>query len=141
MAEAIDTRSRAGPHPLHLVLVVSSLPLFLGALVSDWAYSSTFHVQWTNFASWLIAGGTLFAGCALLWAALRLFRRSNRRGRSGWVHLLLVAATFVFALLNAVIHAKDGWAAMPEGFILSGVVLLLSAAAVWTAFTLSPEGR
>ena len=43
-------------HPVHAVLASSALPLFLGALLSDWAYSSSYEIQWTNFASWLIAG-------------------------------------------------------------------------------------
>ena len=46
-------------HPLHAILLAFPLPLFLGALLSDLAYSSTYEVQWTNFASWLIAGAML----------------------------------------------------------------------------------
>ena len=44
-------------HPLHAILLAFPLPLFLGALLSDAAYRASFHVQWHNFASWLIAGG------------------------------------------------------------------------------------
>ena len=55
-------------HPLHAILLAFPLPLFLGALLSDIAYDATYQVQWTNFASWLIAGALLVGGLALLWA-------------------------------------------------------------------------
>ena len=135
MAATTDTRAVAGPHPVQAVLLASMLPLFLGALLSDWAYSSTYTIQWTNFASWLIAGGLVFAGLALLWAVIGLFRTDVRRDRGTWLHFGLVLATFVVGFINALVHAKDAWAAMPEGFILSGVVLILALAAVWTAFS------
>ena len=43
-------------HSIHGVLLASTIPMFLGGLLSDYAYSSSYHVQWTNFASWFIAG-------------------------------------------------------------------------------------
>lgn len=106
-------------------------PLFLGALLSDWAYSATNTIQWTNFASWLIAGGLVFSGFALLWALIGALRRD----RTSWLHFALVLATFIAAFINALIHAKDAWAAMPAGFMLSGVVLMLALAAIWTGFS------
>ena len=50
------------------------MPLFLGALLSDIAYSKTYQIQWNNFSSWLIAGGKLFCGLALLFALVNLIR-------------------------------------------------------------------
>jgi uncharacterized membrane protein len=114
---------------MHAVLAFSALPLFLGAMLSDWAYASSYEVQWTNFASWLIAGGLVFAGVALLWAAVDVLGSSATRHRGGAIYLLLLLASFVLGLVNALVHAKDGWAAMPVGMVLSVVVLLLAAAA------------
>ena len=111
---------------MHAVIAASALPLFLGALLSDWAYSSSFQIQWINFASWLIAGALLLAGLALVWAALDVLRR---RPRGGMVYLTVLLATFVLGFINALVHAKDGWATMPTGLMLSAVVLVLSAAA------------
>ena len=71
-------------HPLHAILLAFPLPLFLGALLSDLAYRSSFHVQWANFSSWLIAGGLLVGAFAVLWALVNLFRRRNGRARGGW---------------------------------------------------------
>ena len=50
------------------MLLAFPLPLFIGALLSDWAYSATYQIQWINFASWLIAGALVFTGLALLWS-------------------------------------------------------------------------
>lgn len=114
---------------MHAVLAFSALPLFLGAMLSDWAYARSYEVQWTNFASWLIAGGLVFAGVALLWGAVDVLRSSATRRRGGAIYLLLLLASVVLGLVNALVHAKDGWAAMPVGMVLSVLVLLLAAAA------------
>lgn len=115
-------------HPVYAVLLAGALPLFLGAVLADWAYSSTYEVQWTNFASWLIAGGLVFAGLALVWAIVVALRGA------GWFAAALLAATFALGFVNALVHAKDAWAAMPAGLVLSLIVLALALAAVWAAF-------
>lgn len=114
---------------MHAIFASSSLPLFLGALLSDWAYASSYEIQWLNFAAWLSAGGLLIAGLALLWAAQDVLRSSVSRHRRGLMYLSLLLATFVVGFINALVHGKDGWAAMPTGLILSAVVVVLAAAA------------
>ena len=114
---------------MHAVIAFSSVPLFLGALFSDWAYASSYQVQWVNFAAWLIAGGLLIAGPALLWGAVDVLRSSATRHRRNLTYLTLLLATFIIGFINALVHAKDGWAAMPTGLILSAVVVVLAAAA------------
>lgn len=121
-------------HPVHAVLLAGALPLFLGTLLSDWAYGATYEVQWTNFASWLNAGALLFSGFALLWSFIDLLR-ADRRGRRNFLAFLLLLATFVLGFINALVHAKDAWAVMPEGLILSVVVALVAVAAIWAAFS------
>ena len=121
-------------HPVHAVLLASGLPLFLGALLSDWAYSNSFQVQWINFASWLIAGALIFAGFALLWAVIDAARADAPRGPGKWISVGLLAATFLLGFVNALVHAKDGWATMPLGLILSVIVFLLALAAIWAGF-------
>ena len=114
---------------MHSIVATSALPLFLGALLSDWAYARSYEVQWTNFASWLVAGGLVLAGLALLWAAIDVLRSRATRHRHGLVYLALLLATCVLGFVNALVHARDGWAAMPAGLIRSVVVLLLAAGA------------
>lgn len=127
-------------HPIHAVLLASSLPLFFGALLSDWAYSSTWEIQWSNFASWLIAGALVFVGFALLWAVIDFFRSDVRRDRLGALYLLVLLTTFVLGFINALVHAKDAAATMPAGLVLSVLVFLLTLVAVWLGFSTLRSG-
>lgn len=113
---------------MHAVIATTALPLFLGALLSDWAYSSSYQVQWLNFSSWLIAGGLVVAGLALPWAAASVLAGRAPGHRRGTAYLLMLLTTFVIGFLNALVHARDGWATMPTGLVLSAVVLVLAAA-------------
>lgn len=114
---------------MHAILAFSTVPLFLGATLSDWAYFSSREIQWVNFAAWLNAGGLLIAGLALLWGAVSVLRSTAQRPRGGLIYLALLLITFVVGFINALVHGKDGWAAMPSGLILSVVVVVLAAAA------------
>ena len=137
----IDTRDRGvALHPLHAVLLASTLPLFLGAVLSDWAYASTYEIQWTNFASWLIAGGLLFGVIVLAWALVAWFVDAGRpRGRAT-LYLVAVLAMWVTGFINALVHGKDAWAGMPEGLVLSVVVALLAIVATWIGFSTPRAG-
>jgi uncharacterized membrane protein len=110
-------------------MLAGTVPLFLGAVLSDLAYWSSYHVQWTNFSSWLIAGGLVFAGLALIGAVIGRFRADD--GRLPMAYLLLLLASWILGLGNAFVHALDAWASMPAGLILSIIVALLACAATW----------
>lgn len=135
---AVDRAYPRPLHPLHAVLLAGTVPLFLGALLSDWAYSASYEIQWKNFASWLIVGGLVFAGFALLAALIGLLR--GRRRRRSIVYVLLLLAAFLLGFVNALVHAKDAWATMPEGLILSAIVTLLVLAATWLGFSTLRSG-
>lgn len=125
---------RSGPlNPLHALLLAGSLPLFLGALLSDIAYYNSYHIQWSNFASWLIAGALVFSGLALLCALIGLFRSERRQGVA-LVYFLLLLGGWILGFINALIHAKDAWAIMPTALVLSVIVTLLILAANWLGF-------
>ncbi len=134
MTAAVASSPGVPLHPVHAVLLAGALPLFFGALLSDWAYGATYEVQWTNFASWLLAGALVLSGFALLWSLVDLLR-ADRRGRRPIAAFLLLLATFVLGLVNALVHAKDAWAVMPEAPILSIIVTALATAAIWFAFS------
>ncbi|MCK9540184.1 DUF2231 domain-containing protein [Dokdonella sp.] len=121
-------------HPLHAFLLAGAVPLFLGALLSDIAYARSYQIQWSNFASWLIVGALVFAGLALLWAIVDLFR-ADRRANRALAYFLLLLATWVLGFINALEHAKDAWAIMPTSLILSVIVAVLACAAAWTGLS------
>lgn len=122
-------------HPLHAILLAFPLPLFLGALLSDLAYRDSPQAQWANFASWLIAGGLLGGALAVLWALAALIRSgaADRGRRVTYVAVLL--AMWIVGFVNALVHAKDAWATMPEGLYLSAVTTLLALIAAWLGYS------
>ena len=130
---------RSPPGPLHAILLAGSVPLFLGALLNDMAYSNSYQIQWSNFASWLIAGGLLFSGLALLFALANLIRAQHKAGRP-LVYFVALLATWVLGLINAFQHAKDAWAVMPSGLILSAVVFLLICLTAWVGLSAGSGG-
>jgi len=79
---------------MHAVIAFSSVPLFLGALLSGWANAGSHQIQWVNFAAWLIAAGLLMAGPALLWGAIDVLRSPAARHRRSGIYLSLLLANF-----------------------------------------------
>jgi uncharacterized membrane protein len=130
----IRTALGAPLHPLHAALLVCAVPLFIGALLSDLAYSSSYEIQWKNFASWLIAGALIFNGLTILWAAVNSLRAGRLFGGAP-LYLLLLLGTWILGFINALIHAKDAWASMPEALLLSVIVAALALAATWIGFS------
>nr|WP_314444287.1 DUF2231 domain-containing protein [uncultured Sphingomonas sp.] len=127
-------------HPVHAIFLASTLPLFLGALLSDWAYFRSYEIQWINFAAWLNAGALVFAGLALAWAVIDFFRADVARDRRSALYLMALIATFVVGFITALVHAKDAWATMPAGLILSLITFILVLATVWLGFSTLRSG-
>lgn len=61
--------------------------------------------------------------------------RAERRGGRPAVYLLLLVATWILGLINAFEHAKDAWAVMPSGLVLSVIVSVLACVAAWTGMS------
>lgn len=119
-------------HPVHAVFLAGVIPLFAGALLSDIAYFRTYEIQWQNFASWLIAGGLVMAGVALVFAFAGL--APARRTPARVLYLVVLAVTWIIGFFNALHHARDAWASMPAGLVMSVIITLLAIAAAWIAF-------
>src|SRR5690606_30655328 len=101
------------------------------------AYWRSHEIQWSNFASWLIVGGLVFGAVALVWALLLAVRAHAPKGRALWYFVLLLA-TWVLGFFNALVHARDAWASMPAGLVLSLIVAVLACAA--TAIGMAGSG-
>ncbi len=122
-------------HPLHAILLAFPFPLFLGALLSDFAYRSSFQIQWFNFSSWLIAGGLLVGAFALLWALIDLFRSGTARRKRAAIYFLVLLVMWVLGFVNALVHSKDAFAIMPEALYLSSVATILALVAAWLGYS------
>jgi uncharacterized membrane protein len=51
------------------------------------------------------------------------------------VYFLLLLVTWALGLVNAFEHAKDAWAVMPSGLVLSAIVTLLACVTTWVGLT------
>ncbi len=134
MTTSTQLAYRHRPGPLHAIFLAGTVPLFLGALLSDIAYYQSYQIQWSNFAAWLIAGGLVFCGLALVFALINLVRAEHKGGRAV-LYFLLLLVTWVLGLVNAFEHAKDAWAVMPTGLVMSVVVTILSLVAAWVGLS------
>ncbi|MEN5116775.1 DUF2231 domain-containing protein [Luteimonas sp. TWI662] len=119
-------------HPLHMLLVTSAFPLFLGALMADIGYARSYEIQWTNFASWLLVGAMVFAVIGLVWALVSL-ATPTARTRTRFLYVGLLALTCVLGFLNSLIHAMDAWQKMPQALVWSTLCVLSIAATLWFA--------
>lgn len=134
MISAVARRSGTTLHPLHAFFLGGMLSLFIGVLLSDYAYWSSYVPQWKNFASWLLIGALVFNGLAMLGAVILLVRKDRRTGKP-LIYFLLLLATFVLGVINSFIHAKDVWASMPSGLTLSVITVILACVATWIGLT------
>lgn len=127
MVSTVERRHVPAFHPVHLLLLGAVIVLFLGGLLSDIGYARTFEIQWQNFASWLIAGALVINGVALVCALIGLL--PSRRTRGTLLHFVLLLATWVVGFFNALMHARDAWASMPGGLVLSVITVVLAIVA------------
>jgi uncharacterized membrane protein len=109
--------------------------MFFGALLSDLTYASTYHVQWINFADWMILGGLVGGGLALLWAIIDLIAERTARVPRYWLYVAVLLVTWLLGFFNALVHAKDAWATMPAALWLSVATTLCAVAASWVGFS------
>lgn len=134
MTSAVARHSGTALHPLHAFFLAGMVPLFTGVLLNDYAYWSSYELQWKNFASWMLIGALVFNSLAMLGSILSLVRADKRMG-TPMAYFLLLLVTFVLGILNSFIHAKDVWASMPTGLILSVITVILACIATWIGLT------
>ncbi|WP_244498341.1 DUF2231 domain-containing protein [Aureimonas ureilytica] len=122
---------------LHGIALSFPVALFSLGLACDIAYLRTAEIQWTNFASWAIAGALVFGGIVLAVALLACLMRMRRPGGARRLaYLVVVAAMFALGLVNAFHHARDAWSSVgTAGLALSIVTTLLALGAAWMTYS------
>ena len=119
-------------HPLYSALLPVPIVCFIGALLTDIAYSRAPDMMWLDFSSWLLLAGLVVGGVAGLVLIIELIRAGSSRTGALTVHFLLLLAAWVVEVFNSFIHARDGWTAVvPTGVTLSFLAVALSLLAGW----------
>jgi uncharacterized membrane protein len=136
-ADARDARPRSTAsifgYPIHPMLVPFPIVCFIGALITDIAYTQTANIMWANFSIWLITAGLVMGGFAALAGLVDYFGdRRVRAIRTATVHMLLNISVWVLELFNAFVHSRDGWTSVvPTGITLSAISVALLAVSGW----------
>jgi uncharacterized membrane protein len=115
---------------------------FVAALIFDIIYSETAVILWVKGAAWLIVFGLLFAvvprlvNLTQVWVTSR--RTATRTDKLDfWLNLLAI----VVAIVNAFVHSRDAYAAVPTGMWLSiCTVILLSIGNIIVAVERAARG-
>ncbi len=154
MNTAVVPPRRWAIHPFHAAVLGGVWPLFLGALLSDYAYWSSYQIQWSNFASWLLVGAMIVTTLALVAAIVGLVRGSRNviyvialvatwiaasvglvRGSRNVIYVIALVATWIVGFFDALHHARDAWAIMPAALTLSAIATLFALVATWSGLS------
>lgn len=130
-------------HPLHVMLIPIPVTCFIGALVTDIAYACSDNLQWANFSSWLLSVGVIVAALAALFGIIDFLGDGRiRRLRAAWIHGLGNVVVLLLALLDTLIHTRDGYTGvMPWGLTLSAIIVLILLVTGWNGWSMVHRHR
>lgn len=128
-------------HPLTSILLPVPIVCFVGALLTDLAYTgSGGNLVWLDFSNWLIFFGLVVGAIAAIILLIHFVRSGPVRNSGGRTQLLFFYAALLVELFNAFVHDRDGWTAVAgTGMILSVVGALLVLIAGWLHRTAAAE--
>lgn len=129
MVSIVDRVPPKGINLFHAATLAGALTLFLATLLADYAYWSSHQIQWSNFASWLVIGAMVLVSIAIIFEIVDLVR-----GSRGAIYIVLLVATWIVGLFDALQHARDAWGIMPTALLLSVVAAVLALVATWIGF-------
>jgi uncharacterized membrane protein len=115
---------------------------FVGALIFDVIYARTAVILWVKAAAWLIVFGLLIAIVPRLINLAQVWITSHRIAtRSDKLDFWLNLAAIVVAILDAFVHTRDAYAAIPAAVWLSAcTVILISIGHILMAMQQSGAG-
>ena len=130
---AAEFRSAAMPReqPVHKILVAFSAAYFTGALVTDLVYWRMPDVVWERFSIWLVTGGLVAAGLAVVAYVIEL-AGGRKIDAPAWPSLAGYTLAVLLSLISAFVHSRDGYTAVvPSGLMLSATVVVLLFVTAW----------
>jgi uncharacterized membrane protein len=130
--------ARMAGHPVHPMFVPFPIACFVGAFITDLVYWRTANMVWETFSVWLITAGLIMGGCAAIAGAIDFLGNRQIRALSpGWPHALGNTLALILSLINAFVHSRDAYTSVvPEGLILSGLVVVILAFTGWMGWAM-----
>jgi hypothetical protein len=77
----------------------------------------------------LVIGAMVLVSIAIIFEIVDLVR-----GSRGAIYIVLLVATWIVGLFDALQHARDAWGIMPTALLLSVVAAVLALVATWIGF-------
>jgi uncharacterized membrane protein len=135
---SIPSAAAIGSRPIHAMLVPFPVTCFTLTLITDITYWQTGDLMWQRFGEWLLFAGLVTGGLASLAGLIDVLARDRlRRSPYPWLHGVGNLVALVLALLNSLVHARDGWTGVvPWGLTLSAVTVLLLLVTGWMGLTM-----
>jgi len=120
-------------HPLHPLMIVFPITLFVGTLACDIVYVSGDNLDWARAARWMVGVGVIMGLlAALLGLTDFLGDRRIRALSAAWLHaggnLLAVLISLYSFWLR---YERGDAAAQPTGLVLSIIVVLILVGTGW----------
>lgn len=98
---------------------------FVAALIFDVIYAQTAEILWVKSAAWLISIGLVFAIVPRLINLVQVWRPSNQAVAAEKLDFWFNLVAIVLAIVNAFVHSRDAYAAVPEAVWLSALTVIL----------------
>jgi uncharacterized membrane protein len=100
---------------------------FVAVMIFDVIYANSGEVLWVKSAAWLVSMGLVFAIVPRLINLCYVWFGKNRVPVAVKVDFWLNVFAVVTALVNAFVHSRDAYAAIPDGVWLSVATVVAMA--------------
>lgn len=135
MSDTPRSTARIAGHPIHPMLVPFPIVCFVGTLVCDIVYSQTADILWADMSDWLVTIGVIISVLVVIAGLIdALGDRRIRALPQLWIHALGNALALALAILNALVHTRDAYGQLPEGLVLSALVVLILLVTGWNGW-------
>jgi uncharacterized membrane protein len=101
--------------------------LFVAVMIFDIVYANTAEVLWVKSSAWLVSLGLIFAIVPRLINLGFVWFGKNRAPLAAKVDFWLNVVAVVTALVNAFVHSRDAYAAIPDAVWLSVATVVAMA--------------
>jgi len=122
----VQTRSRLA-YAVFALLNPIPFGLFVAVLIFDTIYVYNANVFWVKSAAWLNVIGLVFAIVPRLINLVHVWIPARRSSQVEKLNFWLNLVAIIAAIVNAFVHSRDAYGAMPEGIWLSTVTVILIA--------------